>query len=194
MTSWATDESQAREPLAEGIRRLREALGLHVYAEGRTDLVEVIGDLLRARGWTVAVAESCTGGLLGQRLTEHSGASDYFWGGAIAYDNAAKRDLLGVSAETLERHGAVSEAVAREMATGACERSGADCSIAVTGVAGPTGGTEEKPVGTVFLGVRVAGATVVKHRHYPGTRDMVRVRAAQGGMDLLRRTILRSEG
>ncbi len=190
VTGWATDGLAIAGALDDALGRLRKILGIHVYSEGDVDLAQVVGDLLRQRRLTVAVAESCTAGLIAKRLTEPAGASDYFWGGMIVYADAAKVEMLGVSADTLARHGAVSEETAREMAVGACRRSGADASIAVTGIAGPTGGTEEKPVGTVWLAVRVGDVTVAARRYYPGTRDMVRARAAQGGLDLLRRTLL----
>jgi nicotinamide-nucleotide amidase len=190
LTAWATDESDAAAALDEAVSRLRELLGAHVYAEGEADLAQVIGDLLRGRGLKVAVAESCTAGLIGKRLTESPGSSDYFWGGVIAYDDRAKLELLSVSQQTLERHGAVSEQVAREMAEGVYRRSAAETVIAVTGIAGPAGATEEKPVGTVWLAVKVKDVAVTGRRFYPGTRDMVRARAAQGGLDLLRRTLL----
>ncbi len=190
LTAWAADGSEAEAALDEAVKRIRDVLGVHVYAEGAIDLADVVGDLLLRAGMTVAVAESCTAGLVGARLTERPGASGYFWGDLIAYDDRAKIELLGVSEQTLRRHGAVSEETAREMAEGACSRSGADVAIAVTGIAGPSGGTTEKPVGTVWLAVRMRGRTVAKRRHYPGTRDMVRLRAAQGSLDLLRRTLL----
>ncbi len=191
LTGWATEEKQAQATLNEGASRLLELLGHNVYAEGDVDLVQVVGDLLRQRGLSVAVAESCTGGLVGQRLSEWPGASDFFWGGMIVYEDSAKIELLGVSEATLHRHGAVSEETARAMAEGASRCSGADCALAVTGIAGPSGGSEEKPVGTVWLAASVNDETVTRRRHYPGTRDMVRMRAAQGGLDLLRRTLLR---
>ncbi|MEE9133535.1 MAG: competence/damage-inducible protein A [Gemmatimonadota bacterium] len=190
LTAWAADGSEAEALLDEAVKRIRDVLGLHVYADGAIDLADVVGDLLLQAGMTVAVAESCTAGLVGARLTERPGASGYFWGGLIAYDDRAKIELLGVSEQTLRRHGAVSQETAREMAEGACSRSGADAAMAVTGIAGPSGGTTEKPVGTVWLAVRMGGRTVAKRRHYPGTRDMVRIRAAQGSLDLLRRTLL----
>jgi nicotinamide-nucleotide amidase len=190
LTAWAADESEVRAVLDEGVRRLRARLGPHVYAEGDVDLAEVVGELLRARGMTLAVAESCTAGLVAKRLTDIPGSSDYFWGGMVVYDDGAKRELLGVSEATLRAHGAVSEETAREMAEGARRRSGADAAVAVTGVAGPGGGSEEKPVGTVWLAVQVAERAVSKRRHYPGARDMVRRRAAQGALDLLRRALL----
>ncbi len=190
LTAWATDEAAVGPILEEGVRRLCEILGMHVYSIGDVDLVEVVAGLLRQRGLTLAVAESCSGGLIAKRLTDWPGASDFFWGGLTVYANSAKVRTLGVSEETLRRYGAVSEATAREMAERICAISGADCSIAVTGIAGPEGGTEEKPVGTVWLGARVGTRGAAKQRHYPGPRDVVRARAAQGGLDLLRRTIL----
>ncbi len=190
LTCWAVEESEAREPLDVATTRLREILGIHIYTEGTRDLARVLGDLLRERGLTVVAAESCTAGLITERLTRWSGASDFLWGGMVVYANAAKAELLGVSPRTLDRDGAVSEAAVREMAEGACRRSGADVSMAVTGIAGPSGGTDEKPVGTVWLAVHVGDRTVAKRRHYAGARDMVRARAAQGALDLLRRTLL----
>jgi nicotinamide-nucleotide amidase len=131
--------------------------------------------------------------LIAQRLTDWPGASEYFWGGLVTYDDQAKVELLGVSEETLERHGAVSRETALEMVDGVSKRSGSAAAIAVTGIAGPSGGTDEKPVGTVWLAVRVQGEETAKRRHYPGTRDMVQKRAAQGSLDLLRRTLLREK-
>jgi len=191
LTARAQDESDAGATLDEAVSRLRELLGAHIYGEGEIDLAQVAGDLLRQRGLRVAVAESCTAGLIAKRLTEFSGSSDYFWGGMIVYSDRAKVELLGVPEEKLVQHGAVSEQVARAMAEGACRRSGAETAIAVTGIAGPTGGSEEKPVGTVWLAVRLRAATLAERRFYPGTRDMVRARAAQGGLDLLRRTLVK---
>jgi nicotinamide-nucleotide amidase len=190
LAAWANDESEVAAALDEAVSRLRELLGAHVYGEGEADLAQVVGELLRGRGLKIAVAESCTAGLIAKRLTESSGSSDYFWGGMIVYDDSAKVELLGVSEQALERHGAVSEQVAREMAEGVCRRSGVETAIAVTGIAGPDGGTDEKPVGTVWLAVKLKDVTVSGLRFYPGTRDMVRARAAQGGLDLLRRTLL----
>ncbi|NIN70924.1 MAG: competence/damage-inducible protein A [Gemmatimonadetes bacterium] len=190
LSAWAADESDAAAALDEAVSRLRELLGAHVYGEGEADLAQVVGELLRRRGLKVAVAESCTAGLIGKRLTESPGSSDYFWGGMIVYDDRAKVELLGVSEQTLQRHGAVSEQVASEMAVGVYRRSGAETAIAVTGIAGPAGGSEDKPVGTVWLAVKVKDVAVTERRFYPGARDMVRARAAQGGLDLLRRTLL----
>jgi len=193
LTAWGSDAGEVAPDLERSVERLRGLLGAHVYAEGETDLADVVGQLLRQRGLSVAVAESCTAGLIGARLTERGGASDFFWGGVIVYDDRAKLELLGVAPATLRAYGAVSEAVVREMAAGARSRFGTDAAIAVTGIAGPGGGTEEKPVGTVWLAVALGDGVEAKHRHYPGARDMVRARAAQGALDLLRRLMLREE-
>lgn len=190
LTGWATHRSEIAAALDEAERRLRSLLGLHIYAEGAKDLAEAVGDLLRERGSKMAVAESCTAGLIAKRLTEVAGSSDYFWGGVVAYDDGAKVELLGVTPHTLRVHGAVSEETAVEMVEGAVRLSGAESAIAVTGIAGPGGGTEDKPVGTVWLAVQFRDRRIVKRRHFPGTRDMVRARAAQGGLDLLRRAML----
>ncbi len=193
LTAWAVDEAQVRMVLDEAVHRLRELLGAHIYTEGFTDLAEVVGGLLLERELRVVVAESCTGGLIAQRLTEWAGASEYFWGGLVAYDNRAKLELLGVLPDTLERYGAVSRETAVEMVDGAVKRAGAAAAIAVTGIAGPSGGTKDKPVGTVWLAARVEERTLAKRRYYPGTRDLVQKRAAQGSLDLLRRMLLGAE-
>ncbi len=189
LTGWAVAEEEIAPALDEGVRRLRDILGSDVYAEGETDLAEVVGRLLRERGLTVAVAESCTAGLIAKRLTDFAGSSEYFCGGVVAYADRAKVSLLGVSPETIGEHGAVSEETAREMVEGACRRFGSAAGLSVTGIAGPTGGTSDKPVGTVWLAAKCGDAIVTQRRHYVGTRDVVRLRAAQGGLDLLRRTL-----
>ena len=190
LTYWSSGEVQEVDSLDEGANRLYEMLGKHIYAEGSTALAQVVGQLLRERSLTLAVAESCTGGLVAKRLTDWPGASDYFWGGMLVYDDRAKVELLDVPETTLRRYGAVSAETAAAMVEGVKRQSGADCAVAVTGIAGPDGGSEEKPVGTVWLAVDVRGEELTKRRHYPGSRDMVRIRAAQGALDLLRRTVL----
>jgi nicotinamide-nucleotide amidase len=177
------------DALARAEATLREELGRSVYGTGDVDLVEVVGESLRARGWKLAVAESCTGGLLAQRITSFSGASDYFLGGVVAYADRAKHALAGVDEDLLARHGAVSAEVARALAAGTLGRFAADAALAITGVAGPGGGTERKPVGTVFVAVRTPEADEVRQLSLPGDRDAVRERSAQAALDLLRRSM-----
>lgn len=183
------DEAGARAVLLEGERLLRDALGDHVYGVGRDDLANLLGQALRACGWTLAVAESCTGGLLAKRLTDHAGASEFFLGGFVTYANDAKTRFLGVRPATLEQHGAVSDAVAREMAEGARAAIGADCALAITGVAGPGGGSANKPVGTVHVAASVGKRTVTQHLRLPGDRGEIRERSAQAALALLFREL-----
>jgi nicotinamide-nucleotide amidase len=175
--------------LSSGATRLRERLGTWIYGEGDADLAAIVLDLCRKSALTIAVGESCSGGLLGGRLTAIPGSSDVFRGGVIAYDNDVKRNLLGVSDETLRANGAVSEAVVREMAAGARQATGASIGLAITGIAGPTGGTPEKPVGTVWICVDISGEARTQLLRLWGDRDEVRHRSAQWTLDLLRRTL-----
>jgi len=153
--------------------------GDHAYGRERDDLAALVLAELRRRKLTIAVAESCTGGLLGGRLTAVPGSSSQFLGGIIAYADETKNRLLGVPTELLRAHGAVSEPVAREMATGAAQALGADVAVSITGIAGPEGGSEEKPVGTVWFGFALPGAVEVTRAKLVGTRDEVRGRATQ---------------
>jgi nicotinamide-nucleotide amidase len=153
------------------------------------DVVEALTDALEARGWTLAVAESCTGGGIGERVTARAGASRSFLGGVVAYSNGAKLSLLGVPGLVLEEHGAVSEPVASAMADGAVRAFGSDCGIGITGIAGPEGGSPEKPVGTVcFAASTPAGGVVTTHR-FRGDREAVRRRSAQAALVQLLRLI-----
>lgn len=147
---------------------------------------ELIGDLLRRRTWRLAVAESCTGGLVGHHVTAVSGSSAYFLGGVIAYSDEVKRKQLGVSRRVLARHGAVSESVARAMATGVRRRFGADVGLSVTGIAGPEGGTAEKPVGLVFIGVAGPGVERAEQFCFEGDRAAVRCAACRAALEMLR--------
>src|SRR5688500_10438226 len=191
LTSWAAlDAATCAARFADIEAKLRARLGTHIYGTGNADLAVVVGEMLRERKLTVAVAESCTGGLLGKRLTDASGSSDYFTTGFVTYANDAKQQLLGVKAETLKAHGAVSEEVAVEMALGALHAAGTDIAVSITGIAGPTGGTPEKPVGLVWTAA-VRG-DVVRTRSFimPGDRAEVRERAAQMALALLYDTLL----
>jgi nicotinamide-nucleotide amidase len=162
-----------------------------LYSSDGTTVDDQVAGLLRERAGTIAVAESCTGGLLAARLTNPPGASEYVLGGVVAYSNEAKREQVGVAAESLECHGAVSEQVARELATGVRERMGADVGVGVTGVAGPGGGSEAKPVGLVWLSVAGPdGASLTRSVRLPGGRTDVRDRAVTVGMHMIRRLLL----
>ncbi len=167
------------------------ALPGRIYGRDEETLEEVVGALLRSRGKTLALAESCTGGLLGQRITSVAGSSDYFRGGVVAYSNDVKESQLGVRRDSLLRHGAVSEEVAREMAEGARERLDSDLALAVTGVAGPGGGTAEKPVGTVWIALAEReGSARARALRLPGGRENVRGWSAAAALEMLRRKLL----
>ena len=189
LTARAASEAAAASTLNEVAAAVRERVGDGIYGENEADLAEVLLDRCRERGVTLAVAESCTGGLLGARITDIPGSSDVFLGGVIAYANAVKVRDLGVPADLLQRHGAVSEEVVRAMATGIRSRLGATVGLAITGVAGPAGGTPDKPVGLVWICV-AAGERVEPRRIQSwGDRREVRYRAAQAAMDLARRLL-----
>ncbi len=179
------DESVWRQLL----ERLRQALGDDLYAEGDVAIEQVVGQRLRERHQTLATAESCTGGLLGHRITNVPGSSDYYLRGYVAYSNEAKVDLLGVDPEAIRRHGAVSEPVARQMAEGARRRGGTDWAVAITGIAGPTGGTPEKPVGTVHIAVAGPDGTTHQRFQFRGTRELIKEQSVQTALDLLRRRL-----
>ena len=180
--------SDADALLEAAILKLREAAGRYVYGEGDADLAEIVIDIARRSGVSIAVAESCTGGMVGERFTAIPGSSDVFLGGVIAYDNSVKRSLLGVSDHDLSELGAVSEEVAVQMARGIRERLEAGIGIGITGVAGPGGGTAAKPVGMVWVALAGIGETARCLRLF-GTRQEVRQRAAQAALDMVRRAL-----
>lgn len=190
LTSWGMlDENAANVAFDRAEALIRERVGRWIYGTDNTNLADVVGDLLRTRGLTVRVAESCTGGLLGKRLTDTAGSSDYFDRGVVTYSNESKLDLLGVKPETLAAHGAVSQETVREMALGILSPV-RGAAIAITGIAGPGGGSAEKPVGTVWLAAAIrkdiANVRVVeKLAVLPGDREEIRERAAQAGLALL---------
>ena len=170
--------------------KIAEKLGKAVFSKNGEKMEEVVGSLLSERDETVSLAESCTGGLIGQRLTNVSGSSSYFIEGAITYSNEAKIRTLGVPRDLIKTHGAVSAEVAEAMAEGMRKKAGTDYSISVTGVAGPTGGTKEKPVGTVFIGYSSEFETKSLRLKLPGDRNLVRWRSSQAALDYLRRKLL----
>ncbi len=190
LTTWGELPVDAAEAALErALDLFEERIGRHAYGRDDDDLAERVGRILRARGLTLAVAESCTGGLLAARITAVPGSSDYFLAGYVAYANQAKVSLLGVRAETIERFGAVSEETVEEMTEGARRRAGAECAIAVTGIAGPGGGSAEKPVGTVWIAAAVREPVRAKRLQLIGGRNEIRERAAQAGLALLHREL-----
>jgi nicotinamide-nucleotide amidase len=182
LTAWDIAAMEADILLRGGIDRLRARAAEWAYAEGDTDLAAIVLDQLRAFGCRLAVAESCTGGLLGGRITGIAGSSDVFLGGVIAYDNRVKQQFLDVPEATLATHGAVSAETAAAMAAGAAARFGAEVAVAVTGIAGPGGGTDGKPAGTVWFGFWRDGQADTQKSVFGGTRSEVRERAVQGAL------------
>ena len=184
----ATDQ-EAEARLAELGDKIELALGDHVYSTKGESLEEVVGMYLVMRQKTVAVAESCTGGLLAERLTRIPGSSSYFLGGAVCYTNEMKTRWAGVPADLIKAHGAVSKPVAQALAEGVRARAGASIGVGITGIAGPTGGTHEKPVGLVFVALADERGTQVREFHFPGSRDRVRHWATQMALEMVRRRI-----
>lgn len=183
----AASTSDAQAVSRRAADEARSRLGDHVYAEGFGSLPDSVGALLAEKGLTLAIAESCTGGLAAELVTRTPGASRYFLGGVVAYANSAKTELLGVPKELIVQHGAVSEPVARAMAEGVRLRFSADFGLAFTGIAGPDGGGAEKPVGLVHWAVARASGTEHRERVFLGDRSGIRRRAAFAGFDLIRR-------
>jgi len=145
-----------------------------------------VGEMLQKRGLVLATAESCTGGMVGERITDVSGSSGYYAGGVIAYSNGVKVAMLGVGEDVLEKHGAVSAPVAEVMAVGVMQRFGADIAVSTTGIAGPSGGSEEKPVGLVFIGLAAKdGFSTVEECHFEGNRAKVRMAASQAALEMI---------
>jgi PncC family amidohydrolase len=170
--------------------QIRAILGSHVYAESDRMLEEVVGELLLARQLTLALAESCTGGYISHRITRVAGSSAYYYGGAVTYSNEAKTLFLGVKTETLERHGAVSRETALEMSDGIRERTGASIGLSVTGVAGPSGGSAEKPVGTVWISIAQDSGHEARRFHFGGEREQIILSTSQAALDWLRLSLL----
>jgi len=182
-------EAEAEALLAEIRPQIEEKLGDWIYARNLDPLELVVGNALRARSQTLSVAESCTGGLVAERITSVPGSSDYFLGGFLTYTDRMKTELLGVPEELLRVHTAVSEPVAEAMARGALERTRSTYALAITGIAGPTGGTENTPVGTVIVGLAGPEGCRTRRGLFPGNRERVRNLAAQLALDVLRREL-----
>lgn len=189
LTSNELPAAAAALALDAAAQKLRDVVGDFVYGEGDDDLAALVLAKCRERRLTIATAESCTGGLLGARITAIPGSSDVYRGGVIAYDNSVKTNLLAVRDVSLREHGAVSEQVAREMAEGCARAMGTAIGIGITGIAGPGGGTPDKPVGTVWIAVTGAGETRTLGRVYVGDREEIRLRATQAALDQVRRKL-----
>jgi nicotinamide-nucleotide amidase len=180
--------------LADAVADVERALGERIFSTSGQRLEEVVGALLAARGWRIALAESCTGGLTTSRLTDVPGSSAYVESAVVVYSNAAKTSLAGVPPSLIEAHGAVSEPVASAMAVGIRERAGVEMGVGITGVAGPSGGSEAKPVGTVAIAVSGAGMeTRVRTFRFPGGRAQVKFFASQSALDMVRRLLIAPE-
>lgn len=190
LQSRADSQEQAERRVADLTDKLEDELGDYVFSSGGESLEQIVGYFLQMRGATVAVAESCTGGMLAQRLTSVSGSSRHFVGGVVAYSNELKTALSGVPSTLIDEHGAVSREVAAALADGIRSRTNATFGIGVTGIAGPTGGTPEKPVGLVFIAISDGNESQVVERRFPGDRERIRLWASFTAMDLLRRKLL----
>jgi len=190
LTARGRTENEAVELLDRLSGQIEERLGHAVFSFAGETMEEVVGLKLTVGGYTLSVAESCTGGLLAQRLTDVPGSSKYFVEGVVAYANDAKTRTLGVESMLLMEHGAVSAPVAEAMAEGIRKRAGTDYGLSITGIAGPDGGTDEKPVGTVFIALADDVRTEHRKLHLPGDRQLIRWRASQAALDLLRRRLV----
>jgi nicotinamide-nucleotide amidase len=192
-TAWA-DEAGARDALAHALADAGRVLGSRVFSDDGRALEQVVGDLLRERGLRIAIAESCTGGLTASRLTDVPGSSDYVDRAVVVYSNRAKVDLLGVPETLIAAHGAVSEPVAEAMAAGVARLAGVEIGVGISGIAGPGGGTPEKPVGTVAVSAAWlrGGSMQVRTRtsRFPGERERVKYQASQAALNLVRRWLL----
>lgn len=185
--TWSSDPAKAEQLLDEITGRMALALGEHLYSDAGESLEEVVARILTENRATIAVAESCTGGMLAERLTNVPGSSSYFLGGVVCYSNELKTSLVGVPKEMIEAKGAVSSEVALALADGIRKRSGANIGVGTTGIAGPTGGTPEKPVGLVHIGLADERGATEKAFRFPGDRDRIRRFATQTALDMVRR-------
>lgn len=190
LTAKAKNEEEALELIKPVEEEIKKRLGNSVYATEDISIEEVVAKLLIEKNLTISTAESCTGGMIASTLINYPGISQVFLEGAVTYSNEAKHNRLGVKNETLDKYGAVSEETAIEMAVGIAKTAGTNVSIITTGIAGPGGGTEEKPVGLVYIGVYVNGEVKVQRCIFKGNRDRIRIQATIKGLDMLRRILI----
>lgn len=193
LTAEGEDKEDSQNIMSDIAGKIVEKLGDYVYGYNEDTLNSVVAGLVKKKNFTMAFAESCTGGLLSKMITDLPGSSEYFWGGMVTYSNEAKQKILGVKGDTLARYGAVSEETAREMLNGILKISGADIGAAITGIAGPGGGSEEKPVGLVYVAVGNREQSIVKKLNFVGSRSMIRTLSAKTALDLLRRELSRGD-
>ena len=191
LVGWGANAREVEARLKRSEAEIADRLGIELFGRGTEVMEGVIGRLLREKSSTIAVAESCTGGLIAHRITEIPGSSDYFLLGVVAYSNQAKEALLGVSHSILTRYGPVSRETAEQMAAGVRERSGAAIGIATTGIAGPTGGTPETPVGRVFIVLATEALREVKQYDFIGDRHEIKLIASEVALDMVRRYLYR---
>lgn len=189
ITARGKDKEEANKLIVPIEKEVRNRLEEYIYGDGETSLEEVVGSTLVSKRITIATAESCTGGMVTAKLINYPGISESFLEGAVTYSNDAKIKRLGVKEETLDKYGAVSEEVAREMAEGIARASGADLGVSTTGIAGPSGGSDEKPVGLVYVGVYYKGKCSVTKFNFQGDRSKVRVRSTLNALNIIRKII-----
>lgn len=190
LTASGADKKLLEESLEKAERELMPLAGEYIFGYDNDSLPELIGKMLNERNFTLSTAESCTGGSIAQMITDIPGSSDYFRGGIVAYSNSVKQELLGVKHETLLNHGAVSEETVLEMAGACCALLGTHCSIAVSGIAGPSGGTEDKPVGTTWIAVATPGRTIARKYLFGQHRQRNIQRASLAALSFLRKELL----
>lgn len=191
MVAKAGDEKTIEKLNERMEKRISKRLGNYIFGTGKQTLEEVIGYLLYMRKKTIAVAESCTGGLISHRLTNVPGSSNYFLGSVVAYSDKIKRERLGVKKTTLEKHGAVSEKAVEEMAKGAKKLTRSDFGLGITGIAGPTGATKEKPIGLVYIALAYKDKVVTREFKFRGEREVIKAKAANVALDMVRRHLLK---
>ncbi len=186
-------KQELKRELDEFVSRVSDRLGDYIYGYDDETMESVVGELLKKGNYTLSVAESCTGGLIGHRITNVSGSSDYFRCGTVVYSNEAKVEVLGIDEELIRKHGAVSEEVATAMCSNVKKLGKSDLAIATTGIAGPTGGTPEKPVGTIFIGIGLRDRIKVKRYLFEGNRHEIKTMTSQMALDMIRRGLLKEK-